>query len=153
MDAKQLELFKRITLDYFVKLAPDEEPELQNPYIRFGDPDLFDYTSLVRIHGEYEGCIYLTSPVPMLENLLDINGEPEVSTRTLKDMCRELSNVLAGNASKAFHGNWDISVPISLTPESADALSLPDSTFVMPISWRGARSLLAVGLVPNGHEA
>lgn len=24
-----------------------------------GDPELFDYTSLVKIHGEYEGCIYL----------------------------------------------------------------------------------------------
>ena len=151
MDAQQLELFKQITLDYFVKLAPEEQPALEEPYLQFGEPELFDYTSLVKIHGEYEGCLYLTSPVPMLERLLDINGEPEVSSRTLKDMCRELSNVLAGNASKAFHGNWDISVPVSLTPESADRLGLPESTFVMPIAWRGSRSLLAVGLMPNGH--
>jgi hypothetical protein len=151
MDAQQLELFKQITLDYFAKLAPEDQPALEEPYIQFGDPELFDYTSLVKIHGEYEGCIYLTSPVPMLENLLDINGEAEVSGRTLQDMCRELSNVLAGNASQAFHGNWEISVPISLTPESNDALDLPDSTFIMPIAWRGSRSLLVVGLVPNGN--
>lgn len=146
MDATQLELFKKITLDYFRKLAPEEEPSMEEPYLAFGDPVLLDYTSLVKIHGEYDGCIYITSPVPMLESLLDINGEPEVSERTLRDMCRELSNVLSGNASQAFGGHWEISVPISLGPRDLDGLELPDSSFVLPIHWRGAESLLVVGL-------
>ncbi|MCG8457654.1 MAG: hypothetical protein MI919_15370 [Holophagales bacterium] len=153
MDATQLELFKRITLDYFAKLAPDDEPSLEEPYLLFGEPELYDYTSLVHIVGEYDGCLYLTSPVPMLEGLLEINGEPEVNEHTLEDMCRELSNVLAGNASQAFAGNWDISVPISLAPGNASQHPLPDSSFIMPIRWRGSRSLLVVGLQPHNGDA
>ena len=151
MDSTQFKLFKQITLDYFSKLAPEENPVMEDPYLAFGDPELFDFTSLVEIHGEYDGCIYLTSPVPMLEGLLEINGEPEISSRTLHDMCRELSNVLSGNASQAFGGNWEISVPQSLTFEEVQRLELPDSSFVMPIQWRGARSLLVVGLATQPH--
>lgn len=149
MNAKQFKLFKQITLDYFAKLAPDETPVMEDPYLQFGDPELLDHTSMVSIQGEYDGCIYLTLPESMLEGLLSINGEPEVSPATLKDMGRELSNVLAGNASQAFGGHWDISVPKSLEPEDLNGTPLPESTFVMPIQWRGSRSLLVVGLVPN----
>ena len=149
MDPTQFKLFRQITLDYFSKLAPDEQPMMEEPYMAFGDPELFDYTSLVSIEGEYDGCVYITSPVPMLQGLLDINGETEVSERTLHDMCRELSNVLSGNASQAFGGNWQISVPRSLSRSEAVGIDLPDSSFVMPILWRGARSLLVVGLAPH----
>ena len=154
MEADQLRLFKQITLDYFSKLAPDDEPTLGEPYLQFGEAQVLDYTSWVEIRGEYDGCLYLTSPTPMLEQLLSINGEPEVSERTLLDMCRELSNVLAGNASQAFGGHWDISVPHSLSRGSVNGLELPESTFVMPIRWRDAESLLVVGLTqPSERRA
>lgn len=153
MDPSQLKLFKQITLDYFAKLSPDDEPVLEDPYLQFGEPEVFDYTSLVEIRGEYDGCLYLTSPRPMLEGILEINGEEEVTERTLSDMSRELSNVLSGNASQAFAGNWEISVPMSLVPESFGHLELPDSTFVMPIRWRGAKLLLVVALALSQRGA
>src|SRR5215475_4120294 len=84
MDARQLQLFKRITLDYFAKLSPADEPVLEAPYLQFGEPALLDYASLVRIRGEYEGCLVLTSPVTLLHSLLDVHGEAEVSERTLR---------------------------------------------------------------------
>ncbi len=146
MDPRQLQLFRSITLDYFAKLTPGDEPVLEEPYLQFGEPALLDYASLVRIRGEYEGCLYLTSPVPLLQSLLRVHGEAEVSERTLKDMCRELSNVLSGNASQAFGGNWEISVPVSLGPGDFEAVRIPPSAFVMPIRWRGCTALLVVGL-------
>lgn len=148
MNPRQLQLFKKITLDYFAKLSPADEPVLEAPYLQFGDPVLLDYASLVHIRGEYEGCLYLTSPVPLLHSLLQAHGEAEVSERTLRDMCRELSNVLSGNASQAFSGNWEISVPQSLGPGELRGLKLPSSAFVMPIRWRGATALLVIGLEP-----
>lgn len=151
MDAKQFKLFRQITLDYFDKLAPGDEPAMAEPYLAFGDPVLADYTSLVEIRGEYDGCIYITSPTAMLEQLLGVHGEPEVSERTVRDMCRELSNVLAGNASRAFGGHWEISVPVSLGPSDLDRRPFPESAFVMPIDWRGARSLLVVALSAPRH--
>ncbi|MFA6958444.1 MAG: chemotaxis protein CheX [Thermoanaerobaculia bacterium] len=147
MNVEQFKLFKRITLDYFAKLAPaDEQPLLGEPHMHFGDPELLDYTSLIGIDGEYQGCIYLTSPSEMLKDVLLINGEHRDTPAHLKDMCQEFSNVLSGNASKAFGGNWQISVPRSLTKDEAQTLEMPESTFVMPINWRGRQSLLVVGL-------
>lgn len=150
---EQFKLFKGITFDYFAKLAPDDEPAMDEPYLVFGRPEVLDYTSLVEIDGECRGCLYLTSPVPMLENLLAINGEPEVSRRTLLDMCRELSNVLSGNASQAFGGHWEISVPKTLESGDVERLDFPDSTFVMPLVWRQERALLVVGLSPSDARA
>lgn len=146
MNPEQFKLFKRITLEYFAKLAPSEQPVMGEPHMHFGDPELLDYTSLIEIFGQYEGCIYLTSPAAMLKDVLMINGEIQDSPVHLKDMCQEFSNVLSGNASKAFGGNWQISVPRTLTRPEVMALDLPESTFVMPILWRDKQSLLVVGL-------
>ncbi len=146
MDHRQFQLFKQITCEYFAKLAPDEPPVLDPPYLQFGGPPLLDYASLVRIVGEVSGCLYLTSSTPMLRNILRINGEEEVSERTLRDMCRELSNVLSGNASKAFAGDWEISVPLSLDAAEFGELALPASTFVMPLRWHGTIAMLVIGL-------
>ena len=153
MDVRQFQLFRRITLDYFAKLLPDEGPVVESPYLQFGDPALLDYASLVRISGELEGCLYLTSPSPMLASLLAAHGEPDVSETNLRDMCREVSNVLSGNASEAFAGEWAISVPESLGPEDLGTLVLPPSSFVLPFRWRGARSLLVIGLESPTGEA
>ncbi|HSY50758.1 MAG TPA: chemotaxis protein CheX [Thermoanaerobaculia bacterium] len=146
MNPEQFKLFRRITLDYFAKLAPREEPVMGEPHMHFGDPELLDYTSLIEIDGEYQGCIYLSSPITMLKDVLMINGELRDTPDRLKDMCQEFSNVLSGNASKAFGGNWRISVPRTLTRPEVQALDLPESTFVMPINWRDNQSLLVVGL-------
>lgn len=146
MDGQQLRSFKQITLDYFAKLTPGEAPELDPPYLVFGERTVLDYASLVRISGEFEGCLYLTSPESMLRELLGLHGEPEVSERTLGDMCRELSNVLAGNASRAFGQHWRISVPATLTAGEFRTLELPPSSYVMPIRWRNTTALLILGL-------
>jgi hypothetical protein len=153
MEARQLQLFRQITLDYFAKLAPSEPPTLEPPYLQFGAPALLDFASLVEVEGEYDGCLYLTSPEPLLRHLLAMHREEEVSERTLHDMCRELSNVLSGNASEAFGGNWRISVPQSLGPRELPGLRLPGAAFVMPFRWRGATSLLVVGLQPRERAA
>jgi hypothetical protein len=146
MDARQFKLFQQITVDYFAKLAPGEALRLDEPFLHFGELALEAYTSLVEIRGRYDGCLFLTSPRPMLGELLAINGEREISDATLRDMCRELANVLAGNASKAFGGDWQISVPISFETAQMPSGRLPSSTFLLPIHWRGTHTLLGIGL-------
>jgi hypothetical protein len=146
MNLEQFRLFKRITLDYFAKLTPEEHPVMGEPHMHFGEPELLDYTSLIEIDGEYQGCIYLTSPIAMLKDVLVINGEFLDTPVHLKDMCQEFSNVLSGNAANAFGGDWRISVPRTLSRPEVQALALPESTFVMPINWREQQSLLVVGL-------
>jgi chemotaxis protein CheX len=147
MNADQLKTFQNITLAYFTKLAPqDQPPVLQETYLRFDSSVLLDYTSVVFISGAYEGCLYITTTPKVLEALLSVHGEREINENTRLDMCRELSNVLAGNASLAFGADWTISVPQSVTTETKGTLQLPPSTFIMPFLWKQMESYLVVGL-------
>jgi hypothetical protein len=149
LDAEQLEIFKNITVDYFAKLAAAESPPgIGEAFVQFDPPLLLDYTSAVQISGSYTGSIYITAPSNMIDHLLSLHQELEVSNKTRADMCREFSNVLSGNASHAFGAQWTISVPQSIWPGHASDLHLPPSTFVMPIEWRQTRSYLVVGLHP-----
>jgi CheY-specific phosphatase CheX len=150
MNAAQLKIFQEITLAYFSKMTPQEKPpELQEAYLQFDSPVLLDYTSAVFISGSYEGCLYITAKSCLLEALLKIHGEAEVNDKTRLDMCRELSNVLAGNASHAFGADWTISVPQTVTADQVSSLKLPPSTFIMPFVWKEMESYLVVGLQPK----
>jgi len=150
MNSDQLKTFQQITLGYFSKVAPgDKPPVLQEAHLRFDSAVFLDYTSIVFITGAYEGCLYISTSSGVLEALLAMHQEPEVSEKTRLDMCRELSNVLAGNASHAFGANWTISVPRSLTAADTGSLPLPPSTFVMPFLWKDMESYLVVGLKEN----
>lgn len=147
MNSEQLQHFKTITLDYFGKLTNAEQPPaLGEAYLQFAEPVMLDYTSMIEITGESNGCIYMTSDARMMEELLALHGESDISDRTRMDMCRELSNVLAGNAMHAFGDNWLISVPRTIQREEVATLNLPPSTFVMPIEWREGHSYLVIGL-------
>ena len=153
MNAEQLHHFKTITLDYFGKLTEaDDTPALEEAFLHFDGPIQLDYTSMVTISGECDGCIYMTSNAQMLEQILAIHGEPEVSDRTRMDMCREFSNVLAGNARNAFGENWQISVPRSMNREEFATVNLPPSTFIMPIAWKEGKSYLVVGLTKSEEK-
>jgi chemotaxis protein CheX len=153
MNAEQLKIFQNITLAYFSKIMPEEKPPvIQEAYLRFDSLLLLDYTSVVYISGSYEGGIYFTTQSPLLETLLSRYGERKIDETTRLDMCRELSNVLAGNASRAFGADWTISVPQSITADQRDALKLPASTFVMPFLWKEMESFLVVGLQPKGQN-
>ena len=150
MNSDQLKTFQQITLGYFSKVAPgDKPPVLQEAHLRFDSAVFLDYTSIVFITGAYEGCLYISTTSGVLEALLSVHKEPEISDKTRLDMCRELSNVLAGNASHAFGANWTISVPKSLTSTETGELDLPSSTFVMPFVWKDMESYLVVGLKEN----
>jgi chemotaxis protein CheX len=152
MNADQLKVFQNITLAYFAKMAPQEKtPVLEEAYLRFETPVLLDYTSIVHISGNYEGCLYITTTPKVLESLLGQHGEKEINDETRLDMCRELSNVLAGNASHAFGADWTISVPQSVTTDKISTLRLPSSTFIMPFLWQEIKSFLVVGLQSKGQ--
>ena len=150
MNAEQLKVFQDITLSYFEKVTPQEKlPFLKEAYLQFDQPVLLAYTAIVRISGNYEGCLYLTTSASLLEALLLQHGEKRHNEETRLDMCRELSNILAGNASHAFGADWTISVPQSVTADHAGSLQLPPSTFIMPFIWKDLESFVVVGLQPK----
>ncbi len=153
MNVTQLKVFQDITLGYFTKMTPQEKPPvLQEAFLQFDSSVLLDYTSMVSISGSYEGCLYITTTPKVLEALLQVHGEREVNENTRLDMCRELSNVLAGNASRAFGADWTISVPQSVAAGETSSLDLPPSAFIMPFLWKEMESFLVVGLRQKDQE-
>jgi len=131
-------------------VAPEiPPPVLKEAYLRFDSAAFLDFTSVVFISGAYSGCLYISTSRGLLEALLSEHHEPEINDQTRLDMCRELSNVLAGNASRAFGADWTISVPKSLTAGDTGSLPLPPSTFVMPFLWKDMESYLVIGLTGN----
>lgn len=152
MDAKQLQLFRQITLDYSPSSHRASRRCSRPRTCSSGSPRC-STTRAWCVRGELDGCLYLTASEPLLRGLLAVNGEEEVSARTLLDMNRELSNVLSGNASHAFGGDWEISVPQSLGPGELALMRLPSSAFVMPFRWRGVSAQLVVGLEPARQAA
>lgn len=153
INAEQVKVFRDITLDYFGKIDQDSSSvQVGEAYLQFNQPLLLDYTSAVQIKGDYYGAVYITLPSAMIEQLLISHQETEISDRTRADMCRELSNVLSGNASRAFGTGWQISVPISITPENMERLSLPEASFILPASWRKHQWFLVLALFANSEE-
>ncbi len=150
MEPSQLDIFRSITLDYFAKLAPNSPPPRPAAaFIRFEHPEFLDYASVVTISGPLHGCLYLTTPRSTLDRLLVLHGHNDSDDNTRLDMCRELSNVLSGNASNAFGSQWHISVPNSITSAEVGALPLPPATFTMPVEWLGETFFIVVGLSEN----
>jgi hypothetical protein len=147
MNSEELKIFQNITFDYFAKMAPDAAPPaLEEAYLLFEKPILLDYTSLVTIAGAYEGCLCLTVSAGLVGRLLQLHGEPKDEEAVRLDMCRELSNILSGNANRAFGENWSISVPQTYPSDGAEGRNFPGCTFVMPFSWNGSAGCLVIGL-------
>ena len=94
------------------------------PAIRFGGTTRLHQCRLHQ-RDRMAGCLYITTTPKVLEALLQVHGEREVNEKNRLDMCRELSNVLAGNASHAFGADWTISVPQSVTADNTASLNLP----------------------------
>lgn len=149
MDPNQFSRFQRLTLDYFDKLSPEgaEKPALEEPYLLFGDPLVGDYTGLVRIAGPYQGCIYITAPAATIREVLRLHGDENFAEINLQGMSRELSKILAGNATQALGGQWKVSAPESITRADFGKLDLPEATFIMPLNWQGTQAHIVVGLL------
>lgn len=150
IDARQLDTFRGNTLGYFEKLAPGlPAPAPGAAFLTFDPPPFLGYAGAVDISGPLSGLIYLTAEAAVLDKLLEINGFQPGSEALRLDMCREISNVISGNASKAFGPSWTISVPRSLGPESARELAFPGATFTLPAEWMGSAFHLVVGLTEH----
>ncbi len=147
IDARQLEIFRNNTLDYFQKVAPGQPAPIPGTaYLIFDPPPFLGYAGAVDISGPLVGLIYLTTEALTLDKLIELNGSQPGEESLRLDMCRELSNVISGNASKAFGPAWTISVPRSLGPDSARELSFPGATFTLPVEWMSSTFQLVVGL-------
>jgi chemotaxis protein CheX len=147
-----LPVFVRAITHYFSHLS-QEAAETEAPYLLEGPPEISDFTAVVGVSGDVQGCVYYTAPRAMLDRLLHFVGEPRPTDQLRSDMAGEVANTLSGNARRQLGPGFMISVPTVLQGKPT-RLTGPKGTacFVIPILWQEMRSLLMLYLADNAPD-
>lgn len=148
MKDAELKHFVDSTLQYFQN-ATGTAAKLGVPYVKKADEDVYcDFTGIIGISGSRRGAIYVCTPLPLLQELAKtVTGLKDVTADAVRDMAGELANTIAGNATKAFDREFQISVPVVIEgkPKSI-AIQLETPVFVLPSEWKGNKFAVIVGI-------
>jgi chemotaxis protein CheX len=147
MDEQELRVFLDIVRQYFDRQT-GRSIELGSPHL--GDAaalPMYDYTGVIGISGERQGCVYVTAKRELLRALLLQVGETDVSEANLCDLAGEVANTISGNARLYFGPEFMISVPI-VVQGSAQAIQVPRNVkaYVIPMRWHKLDAALVVSL-------
>jgi chemotaxis protein CheX len=106
-----------------------------------------EYTGIIGVSGDKQGCIYLTATKDMLGHVLLAMGEPEIDASLFNDVIGEITNTVSGNARKTLGSGFMISVPIVVTGRP-EHIHFPRNydIGVVPFTWNGHRASLVVCL-------
>ena len=147
MDEQELHIFIDIVSQYFERQT-NRTPEVGSPYL--GEPSalpIYDFTGVIGISGERQGCVYFTAHRELLRQLLLHVGESDVSDNNLSDLVGEVANTISGNARRHFGPNFMISVPV-VVAGNARAIQVPRSVkaYILPLRWHKLEAALVVSL-------
>ena len=147
MDEQQLRVFLDIVRQYFERQT-GRAPELGSPYL--GDATalpIYDFTGVIGISGERQGCVYVTAKRDMLRALLLQVGETDLSEANMADLAGEVANTVSGNARVYFGPEFMISVPI-IVQGAAQAIQVPRNVkaYIIPLRWHKQEAALVVSL-------
>ncbi len=141
-----LPIFVQAIRHYFDHVA-GEPAETETPYLLDGSPEMSDFTAVIGISGDLQGCVYYTAPGPMLDALLNFAGEFYPTDELRRDMAGEVANTLSGNGRRQLGPGFMISVPMVMQgPPARMAWPKDTACFVIPITLRHMRSLLLLCL-------
>ena len=151
MDLREgtLPVFVQAIRHYFDHVA-GEPAETETPYLLDGSPEMSDFTAVIGVSGDLQGCVYYTAPRPMLDALLNFAGEFYPADELRCDMAGEVANTLSGNVRRQLGPGFMISVPMVVQGQPT-RMAWPEGTacFVIPITLRHMRSLLMLCLADN----
>ncbi|GAA5166876.1 chemotaxis protein CheX [Viridibacterium curvum] len=147
MDEQELRIFVDLVRYYFERQT-GRLPELGSPHL--GDASalpIHDYTGVIGISGERQGCVYVTASRELLRALLLQVGETDVSEANLCDLAGEIANTISGNARLHFGPDFMISVPV-IVQGTATAIQVPRNVkaYVIPLRWHKHDAALVVSL-------
>ncbi len=147
MKENELRVFVERVVNYFSTIT-QTQVTVGVPHIKPADQVMGEITGVIGLTGKRKGGVFFTASKAMLEDIvagyLKIE-KPDLAS--IKDLAGEIANTIAGNASKSFGADFQISVPIVFVgrPKQID---LPRNvpTFVIPIVWKTHKAFLVVGV-------
>lgn len=148
MTEAELRIFVGIVKHYFEQQS-GVAAEVYTPFL--ADPDalpVYDYTGVIGISGNRQGCVYFTAPAELLRGVLSQGGETDLSPRNLADLAGEIGNTISGNARRQFGNEFLISVPLVVKGRD-QAISLPKGVkaYIIPFCWQNCDASLVVSVV------
>lgn len=145
---EEMRVFIDAVRNYFVQLTAS--PALvRASYLAPGEVPRFDYTGLITVSGQFEGCVYFSAQGEMLIALLDALREPDIGEANLLDVVGEIANTIAGNARRHFGSGLDISVPIAIKGASAHInAAARERPLVILVQWQTHEVVVVVDLKP-----
>jgi chemotaxis protein CheX len=143
----EVEVFVAGVLQYFDKTV-NHAAACGTPFLAMHEnPEISDYTGVIRIDGKRAGLVLFTAPKNMLSVMLMRMQEPDMSHENLCDLVGEIANTLSGNARRDFGHQFNISVPSVVAGRDTAVEYPPDSRpIVIPIDWRNYHARLVVCL-------
>ena len=91
MEEQELRVFIDIVSQYFERQT-GRLPEIGSPYLGEANAlPIYDFTGVIGISGERQGCVYFTAHRDLLRQLLLHVGEADVSDNNLCDLVGEIA--------------------------------------------------------------
>lgn len=146
MEETNLKTFIRGTQNYFSSVT-GATPEIGTPYVIDDTQINGDYTASIGVSGSQKGCVFFTAKREMLQILLSQLGEVTFDEELLADVVGEIANTIAGNAREDLGSGFMISPPhLQSGRINQEKLSQMDSSFVIPIHWKGHACFVVISL-------
>lgn len=148
MTEAELRIFVAIVQNYFEQQT-GRAAEMGTPFL--ADPNalpVYDYTGVIGVSGNRQGCVYFTAPAEMLRQILSYCGETDLSPANLADLAGEMGNTISGNARREFGHEFLISVPLVVKGRDQH-ISLPKGVkaYIVPFRWHKLDAALVVSIV------
>lgn len=150
MKAEKLNVFVESVIAFFVQ-AGDDLKDISTPYLNSNQtPVAYDFTGIITISGQFQGCVYVSATSALLRTLLHTLGENDHSMHLLKDLIGEIANTVSGNARTEFGSQFIISPPI-LTEGAPQPAFLPKEqySYVIPFLWHEQQGAIGICISNN----
>jgi len=142
-----LPVFVQSIMHYF-KHITGVPAQTETPYLQEETSELGDFTAIIGVSGDLQGCVYYTAPREMLDKILGFVAEFEPTDELRCDMAGEVANTLSGNARRQLGAGFMISVPMVIQGRPERLVTYKGNPcFIIPILWQTLRSHLMISLI------
>jgi len=146
MKSEDIQIFIEGATNFFDINMGKGEIQVGKPVLQNSDNSVFyEYTGMINIFGDKVGRVYFSSPIALLNHLLDVMGEKDINDELVADIVGEVANSIAGNARAYYGSGFCLSIPTILREDeiNVDAMKTCES-YVIPLNWKGSESSVAV---------
>ena len=143
-----IEVFSEAISVFFENMTK-RSAQVRTAYLLEGDDPIVwdDFNGLIKVSGGFRGTITFSAPRALIDEVLNVMGEPSKTTENYLDVVGEIANQLSGRARKHFGESLDISTPISCKRGGFIVTTLATGpAYAIPLTWGAYQAHLVVHL-------